>query len=454
MTTLKEIRRGMLEREPELLGKVLSATSITTTTVVFIAAVLPALSEQAYANKWIVRGDATDTADRVRYPTTYTPSTFTITHATTNYQDTTGSGEIIEIHNFDPMSFDLAIQEMLRTTKRLDITILPGVGGAGHQWLQDLDWIESPADILQITRTGSPVLSRDRYFQQWNSYSSGALQPDYWTLAGSGGTWARSETMYTTDLLREGRKWGLEVTRSGTNVTVEQVVGLLFGGVDSTSLQGETVTVFGRVKAPSSATSARLYIHDGTTQTYSDYHTGGDGVEELTKAIALGASATQLRFGLSLEQDETVELSQLGLVYASALDDAHRYDNYPEYTVWSGGGNRVSRDVPIDLEPIGRGSQYVVRSLRAYPTFTDSRIQAGTADADTTDIPLSVAVPGALYHLFRNMSGDQHTGTTRFSALAADYRVEWDSVKRNQMGAPSPSQPRWRRGAYASAASR
>lgn len=455
-TAFKDIRRAMIREEPEILGRVVTITAAGAQNVTAAAALgYGTFSEQEFYNHWLIRGDSATAAgaDVVRVVSAFAPSTGIVTHAGTAYTDQTGSGETVEITPIRPSLFGQAIQATLRDLRHTDVSTLPAISNRGTQWLHDLDWIARPSDIWKITRTGSPELGRNGYFEKFNTYSSGALQPDFWTLAGSGATIARSTTLFTNNF-REGRKNGLSMTRSGTDCTLTQTVGLSWGDVASTSLQGETVTVYARILA-SAATSARLFIYDGSTTTYSDYHTGGGTVEELSKSIALGASATKLTFGVELKTDETIEIALCKLLYTTSVQDSDRYDNHQEQTIWWKGGDQSHTDLPVQLPPIGRLGQYRVYSQRPYPQFTQSRIDLYTAEADVTDAPLDTVRHGALAELFTILSGRNNEDTTRYQQLARKYMDEYERLRRDHIDFPQEDKlPMSNRRAFAAPARR
>ena len=455
-TDLKTIRRRMIREEPELLGRVETVASLTTLTVVVTELAFGGLSEQLFVPDWIIRADTATAADRVRSCTAFAPGTGTLTHAGTNYGDTTAGSEIVEILNnsTEPRVVEQSIYDTLRDLMRLDITTIPGLSNKGRQWLQDLDWIENPNDIFMIKRVGSQRISRNAYLNKFNSYSSGALQPDYWVQAGSGASMARSTTLYDTDGLREGRKVQLSMTRSGTDTTLTQNVGLLFGGVDSTSLQGETVTVWGRAKS-GTASSLRMFCNDGVTTTYSSYHSGGGGIEELEMQKTLDDDATILTFGFSLEEDETVELARGELLFATGLQDGDRIDQRESEKIWHRGSDQSGGDLPVDLPTLGRGACYEIHSQRAYPPFTQSRIDGGTADADLTEAPEDIVFRGALAKLFEKMSGSLTEDTTRYQQEALRYGEMYNTLKRDHLNLPAEDEIPWRRRrAFASPARR
>ena len=171
--------------------------------------------------------------------------------------------------------------------------------------------------------------------------------------------------------------------------------------------------------------------------------------------MTIDDDATKLDFGVELKTDETIEISQCGLLFATDIDDGHRYGNYTETATWTKQGDRSGVDLPQELPPRGRGSQYLVYAARQYPEFTQSRIDAGTADADETDAPLDILRTGALAELFRMRSGAEDEDTTRYKELAKKYMEAFDSLAADHLGMPEKATLPWkRRGALASVPTR
>ena len=451
-TALKAVRRLMIRREPKQLGNVETITALAAQTVTVAQLATGNQSAQLYQNRNMVRADGDSTSvDRVRNVSGFVSATGVFTHTGTAYTDTTLGTEEVELLKVDPRDLDAAINERLGTFKHLDITTMPGVSNKGRQWLQDFDWIENPGDIYKIAKNGSPRLSRNHYFENWPTYSSGALQPAFWVLAGSGASIARSTTLFDTSSLREGRKNQLSMTRAGTDCTLTQVTGLLFGGIDASSLQGETVVAWGRGLS-GTASSLRMFIDDGVTTTNGDFHSGGGGIEEISVTMTLSASATKLDFGFEQKEDETVELSRGELLFSGSVEDSHRIDNYGEEDLWSRGASQADTDLPVDLPTIGRGQSYLFYSSRPYPRFTQSRITAGTADDDVTDAPADILYLGALATFFRNLSSAQNENTLKYQQLSAKYEQEYQTAARDHMNIPQASElPLSRRRALAGA---
>lgn len=435
MTTLKEIRRYLYELAPDLVGRLESVASLTTTTVVVTALGTGGYSSERFRGSWLLRAETATAADRVRKVTAFTSSSGTFTHAGTNYGDTTATSESVEILNpdYEPHKVDRAIQTILGTTRRLDRTIVPGVTGQSRYWLHDLSWLQEPGDIARISVTNSPVLTRNRDMEQWNTVSSaGALEADFWTLAGSGGTQTR-----TTTGARRG-KYAVALVRSGADVTFKQSIGLLHNGGTSSpsSLAGQVVTgvVCGQT---ATASQLRVVIDDGVTTYPSSYHTGGGGWEELSIEATLSASATKCDVYVEMKVDGTAYVDQCYACLRS-LNESVRRDQYIESTV--GDGRLVSFEqngTPVAvLPPIGFGQQYVFWTQRPYPRFNDTRLLAGSADADTSDAPKELIACGAMWRLHEGM-GEVPDAASRYLAIASEYRERYEKLATGHLYMPS-----------------
>lgn len=404
MPTLKAIRREMMRRVPahESIGRVEDIASLTTTTVVVNALATGTVNPEKFIRKWLLRAEGA-AADRVRMSSNFSSSTGTLTHAGANYSDTTATNEKIEIHEHEPYIVDQAINVELGRLMRIDREIIPATAGHWY-YLDDLDWIHEPGDVQKVAWSAYNGLCRNADLQKYNTISStGAMQPDAWTLAGSGATMARS----TTQTYRA--PYSLAITRAGTDCTVSQKVGLLVTGVDGDELaNSKTVTAFARVWA-SAASTVRVQLYDEVNASIiasSSYHSGGSDWEELATAeTALSTSIDGLTVQVSVEtNDGTVYVARLDAV-RGGLTDAVRRGNFEEYEVDprpyfdQGSG-------PLRMYLDGRSNgQYVVYSYRPYPEFNADRMLAGTADADETDAPIVTIATGAIARLFETVHG-------------------------------------------------
>lgn len=409
------------------LGRVETIASLTTTTCVVSALAVGSLSDQKFRNHWVVRADSTALADRTRAVSAFTASSGTLTHAGANYTDTTATSKLVEILAYEPYLFDRAINEAVQQLRRENRTILPTIQGAYEYWLTDLDWITGPDDLKKVQFSTRPVISRNRYFEDWPTYdTAGSLTPAFWTLTGASATIARN-TFRTSSGVEGRTRYGLSLTRAGTNAVLAQNLGLSLTGVSGDSLAGTTVTAVLR-GVSSAASSLRIQLSDeAAINTNSSYHTGGGAIEELTAVHTVDAAPTNLQVSIRLETDETAYIDEAYVVYGT-LDDAMRRDSYPETEVpftFDQGGITPKLILPVQ----SKGSQYIVTSTRGYPAFDATRLRSGAADADTTDAPELDAAFGALAILFEGLRGRRNEDTEKFAALAADYRRRFDRLQ-------------------------
>lgn len=416
MPTLKEYRRAMLDLWPEL-GRVVPVSSLTTTTAVSSQLAVGSLSSEAYTNRWLVRADAAASADRVRLISAYTASSGTLTHAGASYSDTTATNENAELLKYEPWLYDAAIQEAIGKLRYVDRAVLPWIQNQRRYYLGDLAWVDQPNRVVKVAWTQSPVVSRDRFIEKWNTVNtSGVLQPDLWTLAGSGATAARSTTQ------NRRSRYSTALVRSGTNATLTQTCSLLLNGTDNDEdLRGKTVRVVGLGWA-SAASQLRFQIGDGTQTVSTSYHTGGSSWEELSTTIDIAAAATTLTIAASVETTNgTVYVDECYAVPDANWGDAVRRDAYPETTLARGDYRfeQAAGEVAILLPGYPRGGQWVFFTSRAYPKFDATRLAAGTADADAMDAPLVPVACGAIAELLEGMVGREGVDDTRIASLAA-----------------------------------
>jgi hypothetical protein len=401
MPTLAEIRQRILRHDASL-GRVETIASLTTSEVTVDALATGSIGAGKFSGKWILRPSAASTADRLRITAEdgYNAALGSLRHAGQNYADTTATSEVVEIHEHEPFLLDNAVQSALSGTRFLDRSILP-TRASDHYSLSGLSWIAEPSDISSVTRHAIPLLNNNRGFEKWNGYSTaGALVPDNWTIGGSGATFARSTTTRTG-------AYSLSVTRAGTNATFSFTIPVLDTGVDEDSLRGDVLTVVlvGRSgQANSLIVAVASEKADGTviSTSTSDAHTGGGGWEELSVEHTVSATADRLTVTGTLQVDETALIDECYLVRGSLTDDIRRNNQRGGYRVR--GYTFEQGQPPLLRAGAGaRGGILVIETQRPYATFVQSRINAGTADADSTDAPLDLIAYGALFRLYEDL---------------------------------------------------
>jgi len=395
--TLAQYRQRMLELDPTL-GRVETLASATTTSLVVTRlSVGGMVGKGKFEGQWLLRPSAgSQPADRIRLAIDYNSNTGALIHDGTAYSDTTTTGEVVEIHEHEPFLLESAIQDALRSTRRLYRVTMP-THSDGMYWLDPYTWITSPADIRRIGTQNGSILTPNRYFEDWTGFdltnNNGTQVPDLWTLG-----FEASSTFAPSTTAQRGQR-SLSVTRSGTDVTFSYTIGILETGVSSDNLQGETVT--GVIVAQSgTASSVRFRITDGVDTTNSDYHTGGGGWEKIEAEHTINAAATTLTFSGRVEQDEAALFDEAYLLRGSISDGVRRGGLNIN---WFGGPVEFISGAPIAISgPKVRGQTFVVESEREYSQFDPTRIRGGTADDDTNDAPLDLIAYKALARFYED----------------------------------------------------
>lgn len=446
MPTLSDYRRAMHTRSRHLTGRTVPIASLTATTVVVTQLATGTVTSGKYGAKWLLRAETATAADRVRLSTEtgFASSTGTLTHAGTNYVDTTATGENLELCEFEPYLYDDAIQLTCQSLPRADRLEFPTRQGVTHYWLNDASWVTEPRDVLRVTLKNTPVLSRNRYFEQWMTVDTNGIPvADWWAISGTSATVARSTTQVRTG------QYAAAITRSGTDALLTQTVGLLDTGIISTggtgSLVGQSLQVTAVCwSAVASQIRAWVSFDGGTTKTYSSYHTGVSAWQELsTAAITVPTSATNCTFGVSVEGSNTVCYVDDCYNVIQGNNDSVRRDEYPEYDIT----DQISYDqgagtLRMNTPSYGWAAQLCVYTMRPYPGFDATRLAAGTADADVQDAPLVTVALGALWRLYESLPETPETiqrashWRQEYEALAAPHL---DDEGDGRDGAPLPT---------------
>ena len=414
MPTLRQYRREMFNRTPGDLGRLETIASLPAAGLTMTVSALATGTVNAgkFINKWLVRSDAA-AAERVRICSNFAAATGTLTHAGTAYTDLTATDESVEILEFEPYLYDRAINQILHMLRKLDSEIVP-TNGTGRYHLGDLSWLVDPGDVTNVFHSTSPIISRNPDFEKWNSIdSAGVLVPDNWTLAATGGSFAREST------IKETGDYALRVITGGGNVGTVTQTFWPWAGVSANSLRGLTVVAYGVGRA-SVASSLRLRITDGVSTTDTDYHAGNGAFAELSGTLSVAATARTLTVSARFEQNDTAYLDRLMVVYSQLTDDVRRND----FSRWPI-PNRIDSG-PLVLRTGGFysvGQQIQVESQRPYFLPTTSL----SADGDNCDAPLIIVAEGACWKLYESLGPE-------FAARAVYHRDNYYKMAAQHMG--------------------
>lgn len=433
MTTPASIVQRMIALLPAeiAIGEYAAVTALAIGSVTAATLAFGGNTEAKYANRWIWRPDTATDADRIRLCDSWVPSTGVFTHSGTNYADTTTTGETVYLLSFDPRHIRRAINEIVQRLSRSYRVEIPGIQGVDRFWVGDLSWLAEPGEAIEVLQNNSPVLTRNRYFRDYNTVNtSGELMPDWWTIANGAAGTGRS-TAYTW----RNNRYSFALVRSTTDATLTMTIPLLENGVTGETLRGETV---GAALVAWCATGASIRVEileDGSVVASSSYHAGGSEWEELSTSWQVGDDAKSLQIRANMDVDATAYVGEL---YAArgVIDDAMRRDNYPETPVlrnrysWEQNGTLALR-APHN----GKGGQYILNTRRSYPAFDNARMISGAADTDTTDAPETAVACGVLWKLYEaRAAGDVKSADW---VRAQDWKRRFEVEAASHMYAPT-----------------
>lgn len=437
--TLHQYVTEMIRKVPGDLWREDAITSLTTTTIVSNSLLFGGISNDRYAGQWAWRPDTTTTADKTRYITAFASATGTLTHAGTNYSDTTATGENVIITRVEPYIVRQAIDSAVRRLKTVDRTEFPFVSGQGWYSLGEATWIRQPSDIVRICYDHSPQITRNRYLQKRSSVSTAGLPvPDFWSVGQNAATSPFQTTTY------RGQRYYYALTRAaGVDATLSSTVSAMLTGVSGEFPVGETITAVAVVN-PLSATNLNLLVDGGVTSP--NISTSATGRQELTITDTLLSSEHAIRTVLTAQNANEENIVYELYTIVGALTDAVRRDNYPEYELdrgdWDFDQNGV---LTIRMPQIGRG-RFIVYSKRAYPGFDNTRLISGAADADSSDAPLDAVCAGALSRIYFGLEGGQSPNylywENQFSQLSRRHLYGYANTMNFVTGGPVMPAPR------------
>ena len=403
-TTLKAIRQRMFELDRSL-GRAVPIASLTTTTAVVTSLATGSVQSGRYKDKWMLRPDAALSGgiavDRVRLCSNFTSSTGTLTHAGTNYTDTTATNETLEIHEYEPYLIDAAINATLDRTRFVDESEMQSRSD-GLYFYDEFPWITQPSHLIAMGSRSIPVLTGNRHFYRWGNVSTGGvLLPDLWTITNNADTTPRTTTT-------NRGPYALAVTTSAsTAVTVDQVISALWLGDNIYSLRGQTVVGF-CVGMTTVASQLRVRITseraDGTvlSTTNSSYNTASGSWEMIEASHTVHDDADNIRISIRSEVNGNAIIAEGGIAYQQ-VSDAVRLDNAETQWYWNQ-SKALQNPLSWSTGPRTINTQIIARSQRPYPQFDATRLANGLADADETDCPIDLVSYGALAEFYEAMA--------------------------------------------------
>lgn len=405
------IARAITLSNDYVIGRVVPLTSVSNgppKTVTASSLAFGGNTEMKFAQKWFWRPDASASTitDRApRYSDSWAPATGAITHSGTDYTDTTAPSErLFILETGEPYMFRELANEALGRIRRVDVTEIPARQGETRYYVGDLSWIEKPADVLGVAVNSSPVLSRNRKFEKWDTVATdGTLRPTHWTLSGTGATVAKS----TTEYWRGSHVIG--VTVASADGVLTQTVPVYRNGVDDYDLRGKSVTFVAWVQG---SDSPKITIESGASSATDTV--AASSWEELTAAITVPTTAAKIDIQLTtVASGDPGYFGEAYLVETAKLSDAVRKDNYEPYPLlkseweWEQNGTLALRVAP-------QTGQILLSTAKPYPKFDADRLITGAADSDETDAPEIIVATGLLYLYFEAREGVNSERTQRY----------------------------------------
>jgi hypothetical protein len=187
--------------------------------------------------------------------------------------------------------------------------------GAGNipdasQLMDDYDFLEAFGKGSYLSNGGMECWSNGTSFT--NPADAAAIL-DYWSLE-KGGTSGATADITREATTKETGSYAVKVNITGAG-SANSYLRLKQSQANYLRFAGKTVT-FGMSVYASTASKVRLSLYDGTTTTYSDYHTGAGGWAKLTASATLAAAPSEITTKVAITSDFT------GAVY---FDSAFMY---------------------------------------------------------------------------------------------------------------------------------
>jgi len=438
MPSLQDYAEAICQNAPAL-GLVFASADFTLTTTTVTIPNLDGVYPDDYFNRtsWLWRLGA-DGEARLKGVSDYVGATGVFTIRGADYTDITVGTEGLVVAFHHPSLYIDAINRVLHKLSMLDFEIIPGYKRAVIP-LGSLPWVLGANHIQHVYLVDSPILNRNWDFRKWNDIdSSGNLTPDDWAINGTNAVMSRD----ATNIERGLTPYSASVQRVTNNAYIGQTVDWR-NGVNAESLRGESVILYGRVRAtvPSRARLVMVQtLEDNTTITTNStaFHSGNSQFEELsTVAVTLSNTLMSISIRGSVEGgDTTAQFSRIGLIKGSSIPDDLRRDDY----VVSRREIRKAGDTP------GRGWRYsqspqalVLPSapswgeqieIAAWRPYFDAATRL-SGDGDDCDAPEEVVAFGAIAHIYRSLAGAA-SGDKRAEYLqeAADYDRKYQQMAR------------------------
>ena len=379
-------RLTAIQKVAPLIGGLQGNISSGAATSVVLEGTVGALTDDALNDDLLIMPDAATSADQTRIITDFVGSTGTATIGTRS--DTTYTNETyatIPKGTFTLQELRQAVSRALAEIRRTYKYVVPTRDDTTEYHLTDLTWLRNAKDVDGVQYRSSGNMLHNADFSMWHSGTASA--PDGWTLAGSGGSVARSTTLASFG------SYVAQVTRAGADTTLTYTVPYQL----AKQLIDDLAPVALKVRFTGSVASrVRVGINDGVDTTWADYHSGDGEPEDKEVTRTLTAAASTLRVVLSVDTGDTMgSFDFAALVEGTSVGD----------DVWLGGDagetlddatyeiHNIGSGVPVLAlpAPYSRKGQFIIWTRRPYADLT--------TDSASTECPEDVLVAKTIYEL-------------------------------------------------------
>jgi hypothetical protein len=400
-------------------------TSGTATTAVLEGLVNTTGDNTFYLGDRLLFLDATAESDKERLITGWDDATGTATFLARSVNDPKGESYIlVNREDYTLNEFRLALNKAIDYTRLTYRRVIPATPNLDLYPLSDMDWLEGAGDIDAVFYNESPnSLSNEDFSLWWNGASAA---PDNWTLTGGAvtqGTGGLRSAYYAQ--VANGT-----ITQSFPQPLVQWLTRRI--APVYIPIRGAAWVVC------NTPNTARVGIYDGSTTTWSDYHTG-NGVPQFL-SLSITPNAQQTEFTLVLDSSTGTSQFHAAVFMQNTINapsafqirDAgsqYYYESEINYAMRNIGG------VPtIELQKYPAIlSQIVVYSRRPLP-------YPMTSDTDVVPNEFRRALTAGMLRFLLQANKPNQDRSRLDAIMTAEARV-WTRFTNNAVSLPVPKPP-------------
>lgn len=402
----------------------LSFTALVSTRAILAGQVGTSNDDSKYVGWQLFMLDAATEADRERTVTAWQADIGAATWEVARTDTTSTSETYILVPDYSLDEFRAALNLALRESKRTYEYRIPLTPGRDRYTLAALSWLEGADDIDSVWMGASPNMLHNEDFSFWQNGS--ALAPDGWTLAGAGAAVARAGTGIRSP-------YAATVTRASADATLYQDVPSSHVQYLCRSANAPLPTVsFGAWVTSSTASIARVGVYNGTSTTWSSYHTGNGVPQFLESTYQLTATDTAIRLVCSVNTSAGAGSFHSTVLCALAalpdqLQDRGSEAYYSDEVAYHA---RNLGSVPvIDIGSAMGYGQLIVHSRRQFPEMS--------ADTDSVEEQYAdLLQAGLLRELLDAHKPNQDR--ERLDKLRGEEAAKWTRANKKVISKPVP----------------